>query len=228
MMQIHFISLFPEILTPPLSISIMGRAVEKKLVSFYFHQLRDFAHDKHRTVDDIPYGGGAGMVMKPEPLFEAIESIPRIGRSKVIYPSPQGPTFKQTKARELSQWDQLIFICGRYEGIDQRVIDALVDEEISIGNYVLAGGELPALLITEALLRELPGVVGKEESVRNDSFQNDLLDYPAYTRPEIFRDREVPKVLLSGNHAEIEKWRLQKSVEKTQWKQNLDQQAKSS
>lgn len=220
-LDIHLITLFPEMFKGPFDHSILKKAQEKSLVNLNFVQLRDFTDDKHRTVDDIPYGGGAGMVMKPEPIFKAVESIPPAGSRLVIYPSPQGQMFTQKLAQKLAGYQQLIFICGRYEGVDQRVVEHLVDLEVSIGDYVLTGAELPAMIMIDTLLRELPGVVGKEASVKNDSFQGDLLDYPSYTRPEEFRGWKVPDVLLSGHHAQIEAWRQQKAHEKTQTRSPL-------
>lgn len=197
---------------------IVGQAQKSKLVEVKAHNLRDFTHDKHKMVDDRPFGGGAGMVMKPEPLFEAVEILKAHSpNAKVIFLTPSGKKFKQEISEQLSKNDHLILICGRYEGIDQRVIDSLVDEEISIGDYVLSGGEIPAMVIVDAVVRLIPGAIKNEEFNDSESFSNPKnrkqLDYPQYTRPDNFRDMKVPEILLSGNHKEVEKWR--ESVRKT-------------
>ncbi|MDF1859629.1 MAG: tRNA (guanosine(37)-N1)-methyltransferase TrmD [Verrucomicrobiales bacterium] len=215
-MKIDIITIFPEIAEAPLRSSIMGRAVESGVVEFGFHNLRDFTSDKHRQVDDIPYGGGPGMVMKPEPFFEAVESL-RTDESKVLLMTPQGSPFVQAKAVELAVVPHLIILCGHYEGVDHRVVEALVDEEISIGDYVLTNGTLAAAVIADAVVRLIPGVLGDERSSEEESFSGDgsRIEAPHYTRPAEFRGREVPPVLLSGHHAEIEKWRLQMSEQRT-------------
>lgn len=215
-MRIDILSLFPEMFAGPLDCSIIGKAREKALVDINIHNLRDFSPDKrHRKVDDRPYGGGPGMVMKPEPIYEAIASIGRDLETRVILMTPQGETFSQEKARELSTKKHLILICGRYEGIDERVREILVDEEISVGDYVVSGGELPAMIVVDAIARLLPGVVGDEESVKKDSFSEGMLGYPSYTRPAIYRGMEIPPVLLSGNHFRIEEWRREKALKRT-------------
>jgi tRNA (guanine37-N1)-methyltransferase len=193
---------------------LIRHAREKSILDVRVHDLRDHTHDRHRTVDDVPYGGGPGMVFKPGPLFEAVEAIRGEGAT-VILPTPQGKTFDQTIAEELARLPHLIFLCGRYEGVDERVCSQLVDRELSIGDFVTMGGELPAMIMTEATIRFVPGVVGQKESVVQDSFQDFLLEYPHYTRPEVFREMNVPNVLLSGNHEEIRKWRRKMALQRT-------------
>lgn len=208
-------TLFPETFAP-LSSSIIKRAQEKGLVSINLYNLRDFTHDRHRTVDDAPYGGGSGMVMKIEPIYEALEHIQADGEpgGHVILLSPQGRIFTQKVAESLREHKRLVLICGHYEGLDERVAENLCDDEISIGDYVLTGGELPAMVIIDAVVRLIPGVID-EESVLYESFSGNLLDYPHYTRPREFHGWTVPEILLSGNHEEIRKWRHQKSLQKT-------------
>ena len=209
-MRIDIITLFPEMFAGVFGESIIKRAVEKNILEIRFTQLRDFAFDKHRQVDDSPFGGGAGMVLKPEPVYRAVRDVlnksdVNISR-KVIITDPSGEVFTQTKAKELAALDQIIFICGHYEGFDARIYD-LADELISIGDYVLTGGELPAMVIVDAMARMLPNVLGSAESATTDSFFDGMLGYPQYTRPREFEGKLVPEVLLSGNHAEIKKWR---------------------
>jgi tRNA (guanine37-N1)-methyltransferase len=220
-MKIGVITLFPEIFEA-LEHSITGRALKNNQLELQLWQLRDFAHDKHKTVDDKPYGGGPGMLMKVEPLAETIQFAKhQLGESsKVIYLSPQGKVFKQAMAVESAQNKQpLIFIAGRYEGIDERLLESMIDEEWSIGDYVLTGGEFAGLVIIDAITRLLPGVLGDKASAEQDSFsQSNLLDHPHYTRPEIFNGQKVPEVLLSGNHAEIAKWRHEQAVKNTKKK----------
>jgi tRNA (guanine37-N1)-methyltransferase len=187
---------------------------EKQILDVRVHDLRDFTHDRHRTVDDVPYGGGPGMVFKPDPIFEAIDAMRQPG-GLVLLPGPQGERFNQKIAEELSSATQLIFICGRYEGIDERVSEAIVDSELSVGDFVTMGGELPSLLMVEAIARFVPGVVGRQESVTGDSFQEQLLDYPHYTRPEEYRGLRVPATLLSGHHEQIRKWRRKMALQRT-------------
>lgn len=209
-MRITVLTLFPELLKSPLQESILKRAQEKGLLQVDLVNIRDFAPGRHKQVDDLPYGGGAGMVMMPEPLFKCLETVKNHHHGPVIYLSPTGKHLTQTKVERLAKLPDLTLLCGHYEGIDQRVIDTLVDEEISIGDYVLTGGELPALVVIDAVTRLLPGVLGKEESHAQDSFSKAFRrrkEYPHYTRPPIFRNQKVPAVLLSGNHAEIERWR---------------------
>jgi tRNA (guanine37-N1)-methyltransferase len=214
-MRIDIFTLFPAIFSSPLRESLLGRAVTAGILDIRLHDIRDQVTDPHRQVDDEPFGGGPGMVMKAEPVFKAVESLgPERGRTIVL--SPAGRRFDQPLARELSTEPWLVLICGRYEGIDERVVDGLPAEEISIGDYVLSGGELPALVLLEAVTRLVPGVIGKEESHERDSFgEAGILDHPHYTRPREFRGMTVPDVLLSGNHAEIEGWRRKVALEKT-------------
>ena len=215
-LKIEIITLFPEVFAP-FDYSIVKRAREKGLVEINVVNLRDFTTDKHRTVDDRPYGGGPGMVMRPEPLFKAVESL-RTPESKVILMAPQGEVFKQKTACELKDESHLIFICGHYEGIDDRVRQALVDFEISIGDFVLSNGNLAAMIVADAVIRLIPGALGCEMSAETESFSEGLLEHPQYTRPEVFRGMEVPEVLLSGNHEKIEEWRKQKSLNLTKKK----------
>ena len=217
-MRFDVLTLFPEMFVPVKS-SILGRAEKNNLIEINLINYRDFSTDPKRHVDDCPYGGGAGMVIKPEPVFDAYTSI--ISnlqyKPKLIYLTPQGKTFTQNMAREFSKEEHLILLCGHYEGIDQRVLDEIVDEEVSIGDYVLTGGELPAMILIDAISRNVDGVLD-EESLVDESFNNNLLEYPQYTRPEVFHDVKVPEVLLSGHHANIEKWRREKSLEITKQK----------
>ena len=196
---------------------ILGRAVESRRIDLQVHDLRDFTTDRHKVVDDTPFGGGPGMVLKPEPLFRAVDHLreTRGAPDMVLLPSPQGRRFTQAVAAEYSQRAHLVFLCGRYEGVDERVSTTLVTEEVSIGDYVLSGGELPALVIVDAVARLVPGVVGDAESVVRDSFTRGLLDHPHYTRPASFRGLDVPGVLLSGHHGEIERWRRQQALRRT-------------
>ena len=220
-MKIDAISIFPEFFDV-LEISLLGKAQESGLISFEAHNLRDFTHDRHKTVDDTPYGGGAGMLMKPEPWGEAFDQIIGKDRPVVIFTSPAGKPFNQELASELSQREHLVFACGRYEGIDQRVVDyaGTIAEvhEISIGDYVLNGGEVAAVVMIEAIARLIPGVIGNNESLTEESHNDGLLEAPSYTKPQSWRGLEVPEMLLSGHHAEIEKWRKAQSLERT--KQN--------
>lgn len=208
-MRIDVITLFPNMFAP-LDDSIIKRAREKNILNINFIQLRDFAFDKHKQVDDSPFGGGAGMVLKPEPMFRAVRSVLETSvepaRRRVLIMDPIGAVFTQSKAKQLATFEQLIFICGHYEGFDARIYE-LADEAISIGEYVLTGGELPAMVIIDAVARMLPGVLGSDESARTDSFYDEDSGYPQYTRPRDFEGRRVPEVLLNGNHAEIAKWR---------------------
>ena len=213
-MRIDVVTIFPAMLDSPLREGLLGKAIEAGLVELRLHDLRDFTEDRHRTVDDESFGGGPGMVMKPEPLFAAVESLGE-RRGRVILLSPAGRRLDRDLVHELSGEPHLTLICGRYEGVDERVVDGLPAEEISIGDYVLSGGELPALVLIEAVTRLLPGVIGREESHERDSFEDGLLDHPHYTRPAEFRGMEVPDVLRSGHHAEIERWRREAALEKT-------------
>ncbi len=214
-LRIDILTLFPEYFQGPFTVSIVKRAVTKKAVDLRLHQLRDWTDDKHHTTDDVPYGGGAGMVMKPEPLTKAFAAIKR-GRKKVktIFLSPQGKPFDHAMAQRLAKEKSLLLVCGHYEGLDERVMSQ-IDEEVSLGDYVLTGGEPAAAVMVDAMVRFLPGVVGDRDSVEKDSFFNGLLDYPHYTRPRSYRGQDVPEVLLNGNHAHIERWRRKESLRNT-------------
>ena len=214
-MQFHVLTIFPEMFTSPLSASLLKKAQDKGIVTCTVHNLRDYTTSKHRSVDDSPYGGGQGMVMKPEPVVAALEGVCQaLSNPWRILLSPQGPPLAQAKVAELAQRKTLILLCGRYEGIDER-IRPFIDEELSIGDYVLSGGEVAALVIIDAVARLIPGVVGRQESVEEESFSHGLLEYPHYTRPEEFRGMRVPEILLSGNHAEIACWRRRQSLLRT-------------
>lgn len=214
-MKIDILTIFPEILDSYLNESILKRAQQKKLVTFNVCNIRDFAKDKHKTTDDKPYGGGPGMVMKIEPLYNTLKSIKKKKKNRIILLSAKGKTFNQKHAKRLSKYDQLIFICGRYEGVDERVSKNLADEELSIGDYILTGGELPAMVIADSVTRLIPGVLGKEESLKEESFSKEgYLEYPQYTRPEEFNKWRVPKILLSGDHKKIEEWRKKQMKKK--------------
>jgi len=213
-MKIDIVTLFPEICRAPLGESIMKRAQKNGIVDLYIHNLRDWTTDKHHIVDDAPFGGGQGMVMKPEPIFAAVEAL-RNQTSKVVLLSPAGRRFDQEMAAELSGESHLIIICGHYEGVDHRVIEHLIDLEISIGDYVLTNGAIAAVVLADAVVRLMPGVLGHEQSAVDDSFSRGLLEAPQYTRPAEFRSWKVPDVLLSGNHAEIESWRREQSIKRT-------------
>ena len=222
MISIDIATLFPDMCEAVLDCSILGRARKSGLVSIETHNIRDFTLDKHRRVDDYPYGGGRGMLIQADPIFRCYEHVCDVRPKRkvnVIYLSPQGKTLTQSKALELSRLDVSLFlICGHYEGIDQRVIDEIVDEEISIGDYVLTGGELSALVFVDVIVRMLPGVLSSSECFENESHFDGLLEYPQYTRPEVWHGRRVPEVLLSGHHANIEKWRREKAIEVTRCK----------
>jgi tRNA (guanine37-N1)-methyltransferase len=209
-MKIDVLTLFPAMFAGPLDESIIKRARLKGLLDLKIHDLRDWTHDRHRTVDDRPFGGGPGMLLKPEPLFEAIESLQR-EKTRVILFSPAGRKFDQSIARELAQQEDLLLVTGHYEGFDERVRETLVDDELSIGDYVLTNGALPAMVVVDAVTRLLPGALGDDESSHDESFSAGLLEYPQYTRPADFRGMKVPEILLSGNHAEIEKWRREQA-----------------
>lgn len=211
-MKITILTLFPEMVEPLLNSSILKRAQEKKLVKFEIVNFRDFSTNKHKTVDDTPYGGGSGMVLAVEPIFYALETLEKPNHKILL--SPQGETFNQNKAKELLKEDHLTFICGHYEGFDERVLE-FVDEEISLGDFVMTGGEIASLAMIDAIVRLIPGVLGSQESFVNDSFYEGLLDYPQYTKPREFKGLKVPDVLLSGDHAKIDKWREEMSKKKT-------------
>ncbi len=215
-MRFDVLTLFPEMFEP-IQQSILGRASKNHILEFNFVNMRDFSKNKHLKVDDTPYGGGVGMVIMPDVVYDAYSSITNKENAKVIYLSPQGQTLNQAKVQELSKEQHFILLCGHYEGIDQRVLDEIVDEEISIGDYVLTGGELPAMVLIDSVSRYVEGVL-KEGSTKEESFSNKLLEYPQYTRPEVFRGKKVPEVLLSGHHENIQKWRQEKSLEITKLK----------
>jgi len=213
-MKIDVLTLFPAMFAGPLDESIVKRARETGLLDLKIHNLRDWTHDRHKTVDDRPFGGGPGMLLKPEPLFEAIESLKR-EKTRVILLSPAGRKFNQVIAHELAQQEDLLLVTGHYEGVDERVREKLADDELSIGDYVLTNGALPAMVVIDAVVRLLPGALGDDESSHDESFNHGLLEYPQYTRPAEFRGMKVPDILVSGNHAEIEKWRREQAKART-------------
>lgn len=217
MLYIHILTLFPEFFTGPLNVSIIQRAIKKGLIKVDLVNIRDFSRDKHKKVDDYPYGGGCGMVMKPEPIFEAVEFAKRtvdVSKRRIILLSPQGKPFNNKKAKELSSTEHIILICGHYEGIDERV-KTIITDEISIGDFVLTGGEIPALALIDATMRFVPGVLGSSKSAEDETFSDGLLEYPQYTRPRIYQDLEVPKVLLSGDHKKIARFRRKEALKRT-------------
>ncbi|MCS5531206.1 MAG: tRNA (guanosine(37)-N1)-methyltransferase TrmD [Candidatus Poseidoniales archaeon] len=218
-MRFHILTLFPNMFTSILAEGIIARAINGGIVNVSLYDIREYTQDRHRTVDDYPFGGGPGMLMKPEPVFRAVESLWERSRvpsdSPVILMTPQGRPFKHSVAKELSSQGDLILICGRYEGFDERIREELATDEISIGDYVLSGGEIAAMVIVDAVSRMIPGVVGAPESIENDSFFSGLLQFPQYTRPASYRGRNVPEILLSGNHSEIEKWRREQAINRT-------------
>ena len=214
-MRFDVITLFPDFFSSPLSSGLLGKALEKQIAYLHLVNPRDFTQDKHRKVDDEPYGGGVGMLLKPEPIFAAVESLPILPRRNIILMSPQGQPMNQPLLRELAaDYDQIVVICGHYEGVDERVRH-LVTQEVSLGDFVLTGGEIPALALINGVVRLLPGTVGKEQSLKAESFETELLDYPQYTKPAVFRGWEVPTVLRSGNHGAIERWRNHQQIERT-------------
>ncbi|MBQ0145963.1 MAG: tRNA (guanosine(37)-N1)-methyltransferase TrmD [Lachnospiraceae bacterium] len=216
-MRFHVLTLFPEMITDGLNTSIIGRAQNEKIIEVDAIDIRDYTMDKHRHVDDYPYGGGAGMVMQAAPICDAYAALcDRLGKKpKVIYMTPQGRVFDQNIAKELAQQDDLVLLCGHYEGVDERALEILDAECLSIGDYVLTGGELPAMVVIDAVSRMVPGTLTNEESADFESFEDNLLEYPQYTRPEVYEGRTVPEVLMSGHHANIMKWRREKSLERT-------------
>ena len=227
-MQIHILTLFPEMFQGPFDQSIVKRAVDKGAVDIRLHDIRDYTHDRHRTVDDYQFGGDSGMVMKPEPIFEGVETILsgitqlEMATTRVILTSPQGKLLNQKMVEEFSRQRYLIVLCGHYEGVDERVREHLITDDVSIGDYVLSGGELAAMVLADAVVRLLPGVVGSPESVGRDSITTGLLEHPVYTRPARYEGWDVPEMLLSGNHGEIKKWRRERALERTlRWRPDL-------
>ncbi len=216
-MKFYILTLFPEMIEAGLGHSIIKRARDEGIISIETIDIRDFSHNKHRHVDDYPYGGGAGMVMQAQPVYDAFMSIkPKLSEGcPVVYMTPQGKTFTQSKAEELSRFEDMVILCGHYEGIDERVIEEIVTCEISLGDFVLTGGELPAMAVVDAVARLIPGVLNKEESFMDESFSDGLLEYPQYTRPAEFMGRRVPDILLSGHHGNVDKWRREQSLERT-------------
>lgn len=215
-MNFHVLTLFPEMIEQGLNTSILKKAMEKELIQLNTINIRDFSENKHLKVDDYPYGGGAGMVMQPGPVYLAYQHCKeKCSDAKVIYLTPQGRVFNQSMAEEYAKESDLVFLCGHYEGIDERVLDMIVTDEVSIGDYVLTGGELPAMVMMDTIARLVPGVLNNDTSAEIESFYNNLLEYPQYTRPEVFMEKSVPNVLLSGHHANIEKWRREQSVIRT-------------
>ena len=214
-MKIDYLTLFPEMFDGVLNHSILKRAQDKNIIEVNTVNFRDYAENKHNQVDDYPYGGGQGMVLKPEPVFNAMQDLKRTDKTRVILMCPQGRPFSQAIAKELSEAEHIVFICGHYKGYDERIRENLVTDEISMGDYVLTGGELPAMTMTDAIVRLIPGVLGNEQSHQDDSFSDGLLEFPQYTRPREYKGMTVPDVLLSGNHANIEKWRYEQKLIRT-------------
>ena len=216
-MNCYIMTLFPEMVMSGLSASITGRAMDNGLIHVEAINIRDYSKDKHKKVDDYPYGGGAGMVMQAQPIYDCYQSIvERIeGNYRCIYLTPQGKTFKQNIAKQYSKEENLIFLCGHYEGVDERVLEEIVDEYVSLGDFVLTGGELPAMVMVDAISRLVPGVLHNDESAFTESFENGLLEYPQYSRPEEWMGKKVPEILLSGDHAKVDAWRLSQSIERT-------------
>ncbi|PNW26897.1 UNVERIFIED_CONTAM: tRNA (guanosine(37)-N1)-methyltransferase TrmD [Euhalothece sp. KZN 001] len=229
-MRFDVVTLFPDFFHSPLNSGIVGRALQKKIAEVNFVNPRDFAFDKHHRVDDEPYGGGVGMLLKPEPIFAAVESLPQLPQRDIILMTPQGQPMNQPLFRELaSNYEQLVLVCGHYEGIDERIREHLVTREVSLGDFILTCGEIPALALMNGVMRLLPGTIGKADSLKAESFETELLDYPQYTKPAVFRGWEVPPVLRSGHHAAIAQWRKEQQMKRTQerrpdlweeWKRN--------
>jgi tRNA (guanine37-N1)-methyltransferase len=213
--RIDVLTIFPEALEPFLRASLLGKAVDRGLLTTAVHNIRNYTDDPHKKVDDDPYGGGPGMVMRAQPFFDAVEAVDPKRTAHVILLTPQGRPLTQARARELAQLDHLVLLCGRYEGVDERVAEHLVNEELSIGDYVLAGGEVAALVVIDAVARLIPGVVGEPQSIAEDSFEHGILDHPHYTRPAEFRGHKVPDVLLSGDHAAVDRWRREEAARRT-------------
>lgn len=216
-MNYHVLTLFPEMIEQGLNTSIIGRAIERGMLTLDAVNIRDYAFNKHSKVDDYPYGGGAGMVMQAEPVYCAYQAVTAQMKSppRVLYMTPQGSVFNQSMAEELAQEENLVFLCGHYEGIDERVLEEIVTDYVSIGDYVLTGGELPAMVMIDAISRMVPGVLSNKDSAEYESFQDGLLEYPQYSRPEVWHEKNVPEILLSGHHANIEKWRHEQSLQRT-------------
>lgn len=216
-MKFHVLTLFPDMITDGLGTSVTGRAIDRGTIQVNAINIRDYSRDKHKHVDDYPYGGGAGMVMQPEPVYLAYEDLTKqsVSRPRVIYVTPQGATFTQSMAEEFAKEEELVFLCGHYEGVDERILEEIVTDYVSIGDYVLTGGELPAMVMIDAISRLIPGVLNNDESAEFESFHDNLLEHPHYTRPVEFRGKRVPDVLLSGHHANIEKWRREQSLKRT-------------
>ena len=217
MNRFHILTLFPEMVMDGLNTSIIGRAIEAGLLEINAVNIRDYSTNKHMKVDDYPYGGGAGLVMQPEPVYRGYKDLEKDMKKKprVVYLTPQGTTFHQEMAKELAKEEELVFLCGHYEGIDERVLEEIVTDYVSIGDYVLTGGELPAMVMIDSISRLVPGVLHNDDSAGDESFENGLLEYPQYTRPPVFLDKEVPEVLLSGHHENMRKWRHEQSVKRT-------------
>ena len=217
MNRFHILTLFPKMVMDGLNTSIIGRAIDAGLLEINAVNIRDYSTNKHMKVDDYPYGGGAGLVMQPEPVYRAYKDLTKNMKKKprVVYLTPQGTTFHQEMAKELAKVEELVFLCGHYEGIDERVLEEIVTDYVSIGDYVLTGGELPAMVMIDSISRLVPGVLHNDDSAGDESFENGLLEYPQYTRPPVFLDKEVPEVLLSGHHENIRKWRHEQSVKRT-------------
>lgn len=217
MNRFHILTLFPKMVMDGLNTSIIGRAIDTGLLEINAVNIRDYSTNKHMKVDDYPYGGGAGLVMQPEPVYRAYKDLTKNMKKKprVVYLTPQGTTFHQEMAKELAKEEELVFLCGHYEGIDERVLEEIVTDYVSIGDYVLTGGELPAMVMIDSISRLVPGVLHNDDSAGDESFENGLLEYPQYTRPPVFLDKEVPEVLLSGHHENIRKWRHEQSVKRT-------------
>ncbi len=221
-MRFHVLTLFPEMVMDSLKTSILGRALEKGAISAEAVNIRDYADNKHHSVDDYTYGGGAGMLMQAQPVYDCVQAIREriqesgsISQTRIIYVTPQGRVFNQKMAQDFAANEDLVFLCGHYEGIDERVLEEVVTDYVSIGDYVLTGGELPALVMIDAIARLCPGVLGSDESAQTDSFQNGLLEYPQYSRPAVWRGRAVPEILLSGDHRKVDEWRLEQSIKRT-------------
>lgn len=214
-MKIHIMTLFPDMVMDGLNTSILARAMEKQLVVIDAVNIRDYTTDKHKKVDDYTYGGGAGMLMQAQPIYDCYQKITSGRKVRTIYVTPQGRTFSQQMAKELASEEELVFLCGHYEGVDERVLEEIVTDYISIGDYVLTGGELPAMVMTDAIARLVPGVLNNDDSALTESFSDDLLEYPQYSRPEIWKGKQVPPILLSGDHAKVDAWRLEQSIART-------------